>query len=564
MKPTTGFKPTKNIKLSLGYGDYLRFSNLVLERSGLHFPEKKKPDLEIGLSKALMAAPVSNSGSTYNLDSYYTLLSNKNDPVGRAEMKRLISFLTVGETYFFRDEPQFNALTNHILPSLITAKREAATAVGSGIQPQLRIWSAGCATGEEPYSLAILLRELIPDIENWHIVILATDINQDSLSRARQAIYSEWSFREIRAKALRSTYFSRVPPPNRHLTTSRYRLNDDVRQMVTFAPLNLIEDEYPAIHNNTVSMDLILCRNVTIYFTQEITWQVVQQFHKSLVDNGWLIVGHSEPSLMGYRAFQPVSFKNTLLYKKTDNANSWPADFGWTEEKSQSKYKSDIKHKNTPITSAPSRLNTNFKPAPVMRSQIKNAPKPSPPSPISSVQQDQLDACKEAQTLLENGKSREAIAILHRKIETSPYCAQAQSLLGRAYANLSQWSEAHRWCKSALELDNLQTDAYYVLSLVYQHEEDNESAINMLKKAVYLDRDVPLLHFQLALLYKKTGQLQNAHRACQNTIKILQKLPSDAIVPDTGGSTVGNLLRTVQLVLTDVEKQSGQSAPNKR
>ncbi|NJN55680.1 MAG: hypothetical protein HC804_13575 [Anaerolineae bacterium] len=116
------------------------------------------------------------------------------------------------------------------MPTLISRKREAAAALGTS--PQLRLWSAGCATGEEAYSLAILLRELIPDCAQWRISILATDINADYLAQARQAVYSDWSFREGRAQSYRSRYFTPVNQNGR----DGYELHDEVRRMVTFAP----------------------------------------------------------------------------------------------------------------------------------------------------------------------------------------------------------------------------------------------------------------------------------------------------------------------------------------
>ena len=319
----------------LGYGDYLRFRELVLERSGLHFPEKRRANLEAGLFKALAASALLVSEGGYNLDGYYELLRDKNNPTGKAELERLLHTLTIGETHFFRDEAQFNALATYVLPELIARKRAAAAAVGPGINPQLRIWSAGCATGEEAYSIAILLSELLPDIDRWHILILATDINQESLDRARQAHYSDWSFREARAKALRPNYFTYNPTSNARFDSGRYLLRDDIRQMVTFTSLNLIEDDYPAIHNNTISMDLILCRNVTIYFTEAATRQVVKRFYEALENSGWLAVGHAEPSLTIYRAFQTRTFPNTVLYQKTGQPQPWPDNWEWLDESEQ-------------------------------------------------------------------------------------------------------------------------------------------------------------------------------------------------------------------------------------
>ena len=194
-----------------GYGDYLRFRELVLSRSGLNFSKKKRIDLELGLRKALQEAP----DGILDLNAYYTYLTQPSSPQARAEMDRLIDLLTIGETHFFRDAAQFDALALKVLPALITRKRAEANAVGlkpPGV-PQLRLWSAGAGSGEEAYSLAILLRELIPDIDRWRILILATDINHEALDRAYKATYSDRSFREMRAKAMQYFHFARQAAP---------------------------------------------------------------------------------------------------------------------------------------------------------------------------------------------------------------------------------------------------------------------------------------------------------------------------------------------------------------
>ncbi|MEW5958011.1 MAG: CheR family methyltransferase [Chloroflexota bacterium] len=543
---------SSNQKSKIGYGDYLRFRDLILERSGLYFPEKKRVDLELGLLKALPEAPLAAANGSYDLDSYYNLLCDGDNPTGRAEMSRLINILTIGETHFFRDEPQFAALVNQVLPALIARKRQAAAAVGPGIKPQLRLWSAGCATGEEPYSLAILLKELLPDLENWHILILATDINENSLVRAQEAIYSDWSFREARAKTLLPRYFSQIPQGRSRSDSSshtqgpnRYQLRPDIRQMVRFASLNLIEDNYPALHNNTVSMDLIFCRNVTIYFTQEITRQVVKRFYAALNQDGWLVVGHSEPSLVTFRDFQGCLFPNTLLYRKTGQPASWPHDWELMDNNGSPSASTCLVPDGKPVSGS----NGTSSPFPLSFTIL-----PSPPSPA------EVDPYQTATILLNQGQIEQAIAKLQDKLADEPNYVLAHSLLGRAYANLGRWVEARQWCQSALALDSLQPQAYYVLALVYQHEEKIELAIAMLKKAIYLNRDTPLAHFNLAMLYKKAGQVNDAYRSFQNVIRILEKRPPAEIVPDSGGATVQHLLEIARRMLhkselRDEEKQ---------
>ncbi len=513
----------------IGYGDYLRFRELVQSRTGLHFPEKKRNDLEVGLLKSLAESPVALDSGPNNLDAYYNLLCDRPNPVAQSEMKRLIETLTIGETHFFRDEAQFNALANEVLPAVIARKRAAAAAVGPDIQPQLRIWSVGCATGEEPYSLAIMLKELLPDLDNWYVFILATDISQAALNRAQKAIYSNWSFREDRAKALRSRYFTPYHPPGGRPSKDRYRLRDDVRQMVTFAPLNLIEDDYPAISNNTVSMDLILCRNVTIYFTEETTRWVILKLHNALLDGAWLVVGHSEPSLTIYREFQTHIFSGTVLYQKVDRMGAY---------RETASNRLELLEKIKP-QSAP------LRPLPAPPKQASPGPATSPaPEP---------DLYEVAGVLLNKGNIQEAIEELHRKLSQTPDFAPAHSMLGRAYANLGRWDKAHYWCENALKLDNLQSETYYVLGLIFEHEGQVTDAIEMFKKAIYLDRDAPLLHFHLAMLYKKTDQIDNARKACQNSIRVLEKWPPAGIVPDSGGATAKHLLEAARRILNELD-----------
>ncbi len=529
-------------KFQLGYGDYLRFRDLVLERSGLHFPDKKRTDLEAGVLKALNASPLAQNGA-YSLDDYYSLLRDKTNPTGLTEMDRLIRALTIGETHFFRDQAQFDALATRILPTIINRKRASAEAVGIGIQPQLRLWSAGCATGEEAYSLAILLKELLPDLDNWRILILATDINTDALERARQAIYSDWSFRETRAKALRSHYFI----PGTGLSpagTRRYRLRSDIRKMVTFANLNLIEDDFPNVATNTVSIDLIICRNVTIYFTEEITQRVINRFYNSLVDGGWLMVGHSEPSLLTYRAFQAHTFPDTMFYQKTGQPAAWPADWEQLATVMTANKPNGLGH--TPLNQ-PAPPDLPLPPLPPTPSILPPLPPPQPkpvPAAVPSA-----DSFQQAQALVQKGQMTEAITALQQKLEQWPDFAPAHSLLGLVYANQGRWNEARHWCHSALKLDSLLAEAYFVLGLVTQQENDFEAAIDMFKKAIYIDRNAPLYHFHLGMVYRRQSQTELAQRAFNNVIRMLEKWLPETIIPDSGGLTAKHLLAITRRLL---------------
>lgn len=533
---------TPGLETKLGYGDYVRFRDLVLKESGLYFPESKRLDLELGLLKALANSSLTNVEHHRKLEAYYQLLLNETDPARQIEMRRLINALTVGETHFFRDGYQFDALIGEVLPALIEHKQAVARSIGPGVRPQLRIWSAGCASGEEPYSIAIVLKELLPEISNWRISILATDVNESLLAKARRAIYSDWSFREARARQLRDQYF--CPEPG----SRRYRLSEDLQKMVTFAPLNLATNTYPSLQNNTFGMDLILCRNVTIYFTEAVTRQVVQRFHGALVEGGWLVVGHAEPSMVVYQAFQARSFPGTLLYQKTGQSSLPSENMAWMIELHQKTLAPEPLSSTGPV--APEQTETGLA-QPSFEVDQRKVPEPPVSAPGSEFKTP-ADPYDLAVQLLDQGWIEEAITELNRMLAESPNFAPAHSALGRAYADLGRWNEARRWCQSALALDSLQAEAYCVLGMVYQYEGLNGTAVDMLKKAIYLDRQQPVAHFSLGMLYKKLGQISNARRALRNTVRVLEKWPAERLIPNSDGATAKYLRDAALRVLNQL------------
>jgi chemotaxis protein methyltransferase CheR len=479
---------------------------------GLYFPDKKRRELETAVAKAVQTVPHHITDAT----GYYHFLRFGQDGRAHAEMARFINLLTIGETHFFRDNAQFDALVHHILPTLITRKRAAAAALGAGTPPQLRLWSAGCATGEEAYSLAILLHELIPDISHWRILILATDINQNYLAQARQATFSDWSFREGRAQQLRSRYFTPSPQNGR----DGYQLRADVRGLVTFTPHNLAADDYPAVPTNTVSMDLILCRNVSIYFSPETTRQMVGRFHRSLVEGGWLVVGHAEPSLTTYSAFTGHIVAGTLLYQKT-------------------------------ISTAAARTQPPTQPVPDKSRPVSPPRRTDLLSPLPTAVPT-LDGYEEARRLLSHGRIEAAISLLETIITLPPPQAAPLCLLARAHADLGQWSQARRWCAQAQAVDPLLPEVYYVLAMIEEQEGRPEAAIHNLKKVLYLEPERPLAYFHLAVLYKKQSQVVMAQRALKNVLQRMESMPAESIIPDSGQTTAYTLTTAAQRLLEEI------------
>ncbi len=530
---STNLSLSDRASLSLSYGDYLRFAQLMEDRFGLTFPEKRRMELEIGVRRAFAASTCSD------INSYFDILGDMVN--GQLELERLVNNLTIGETHFFRDAGQIDALANHVLPEIIERKRAARA---------LRIWSAGCASGEEPYSIAMLLLDLIPDINNWTVTILGTDINTNHLDRAQRALYGEWAFREVRAKQYRPRYFKQ--------RGNQYELNPEIRRMVTFSQLNLAEDNYPSYETNTMYMDLVLCRNVTIYFPEVVTRMVVDRFYNTLLDGGWLVIGHSEHSLSIYQRFSSRNFPDAILYQRLSEP---PRQESRTELRFPTLPSIPVKN---PL---PRSILTTLSISPaVPQTPARTLPPTVNQSGLPGGMENpaQGNEYEEAQSLMSLGRVDQARDLLLRWLSKTPNHAPACALLGTAYADLGNWPEAERWCQLAIGLDRLNLDGYYTLSLVYQHQGASEKAIELMKKVVYIDRTDILGHFSLANLYYGCGQVALALKFLENAYHILEARSPGDLVPRSGDLYIGRLIQTViEMRQTWAKEANKQPPPSK-
>ena len=276
------------MKPTLDAGLLRAVSESIERQLGLHFPPERWADLERGLRAA---APELGFDSVEKCAQELVL-----SKLDRPQVDSLAAHLTVGETYFFRDPDAFATIR-----ALVQERRARGR--------RLRVWSAGCCTGEEPYSIAIALRRAIPDLGEWQITILATDINPVFLNAAVAGVYGQWSFRGV-PEGTRSAYFRRTPE-------GRFEILPLIRKMVTFACLNLVEDVYPTLANNTNAMDLIFCRNVLMYFSHPQVRKVAAKFHDSLVEDGRLIVSATEGLRELFSGFVPGTIPGVALFRKT-------------------------------------------------------------------------------------------------------------------------------------------------------------------------------------------------------------------------------------------------------
>ncbi len=269
----------------------LRLSGFIASQVGLHFPRERWRDLERGIIAASREAGYAKT------EAYAQWLLAA--PLAREHIEGLASHLTVGETYFFREKTGLDILERQILPELLHARASS--------ERYLRIWCAGCCTGEEPYSIAIILHRLIPDLEKWNVTLLATDISPRFLRMAAQGAYGAWSFRNT-PDSIKELYFTKRQD-------GRFVIASRIRRMVTFSCLNLAEDVYPSPVNNTHAMDVILCRNVLIYFAEDSTRMVIDRLRRSLIDGGWLLTSPAETSTQRFSALTTVEFPGAFLYR---------------------------------------------------------------------------------------------------------------------------------------------------------------------------------------------------------------------------------------------------------
>ncbi|KAB0669613.1 protein-glutamate O-methyltransferase CheR [Oryzomonas sagensis] len=264
----------------------------IYSHCGIFFDDDSKYLLEKRLARRLTAL------SLNNFREYYHFL--KYDRNKDQEMMDIMDVLTTNETYFFRESFQLSAFTDEVVPELISVKSARGDRT-------LRIWSAGCSTGEEPYTIAMLLRDM-PRLRGWKIEIIGTDISQRVLQHARRGVYTKSSFRATEERYIKRFFYE---------YDGGLKVTDDIREMVTISHLNLFDKIRMMMLGK---MDLIFCRNVIIYFDLAAKKRVVEEFHRSLHDGGFLLLGHSESLMNVTTLFTLRHFKNDMIYQKPERS----------------------------------------------------------------------------------------------------------------------------------------------------------------------------------------------------------------------------------------------------
>ncbi|MDH3342088.1 MAG: protein-glutamate O-methyltransferase CheR [Gammaproteobacteria bacterium] len=276
MAEATDYKSSYKKEYLFTDKDFFYLSKLAGELAGISLSSGKRELIYGRLVKRLRALGLSD------FKAYCELLKKAEEEGGDPEERtHFINSITTNVTSFFRENHHFEFMSDALLPELIRKK-------GAESQPRLRIWSAGCSSGKEPYSIAMVLKECIPDIERWDVKILATDLDSNILEVAKSGVYPKEHIKEISVDRQKRWFKS-----GRGNNEKSIKVVDEIKDIVTYRKLNLTE-QWPM----KGSFDIVFCRNVTIYFDRETRVDLLERFADLLEDDGCLFVGHSE-SLFG-------------------------------------------------------------------------------------------------------------------------------------------------------------------------------------------------------------------------------------------------------------------------
>lgn len=428
----------------------------------------------------------------------YGQLLAENSAAGQRERELLTAQFSTGESYFFRDQGQFDLLATTILPELMARRAK---------ERRLRLWSAGCASGEEAYSLAMLIDQLAPRLAGWEVLILGTDISTEALEKARRGEYRDWSFR-----ALDETRKQRYFRPR----GDTYRIDARLRDAVTFRRGDLVGDRFPDAQAGLEDFDLILCRNVFIYLNTQAVAQVTAKFSATLADGGYLVTGHSE--LFGHDTapLRMRLFAQSAVFQKAALA---AAEVG--------------------LDAAPAKV---AEPSVALVPPPPRATSPAPPRATSPAPRSEPDAVP----------------------ATAPTAAaeDCEQLMQAAWDNADRGlrEQAEQDCRQAITRAAFDPRPYFLLAQLAQERGDVSAAKALLKKAIYVDPSFIAAYLELGTLHAQAGEHDRARRMYETARTALRTLPEHCAIAPYGESTAVEVLAYVERLLGASAEQAGGAA----
>lgn len=453
--------------------------DFIAAHTGIRYYDKREQEF---LGK------VSISMKKHGVTSFQTYLNSLQSAEGRNILDDLISTLTIGETYFFRESDVLNDLSEVVIPSIIRKNSQTK---------KIRIWSAGCATGEEAYTLSIMLKRAIgPQLTDWDISIIGSDINRSFLIKAREGIYREWSFREISAEMTADCFEKKG---------EMYHLSNHYKKGVSFQYHNLVTTPVPSLLHNLANFDLIFCRNVMIYFDKQTNDRLIDQLRASLVDDGWLVVGYADHFPGAYEKFSLIQTPKAIFYQNAPY-NPISGDFAYPP------------------------LPKKIGPQPVPQA-AKFSGGISLKPPLASKQN--VSTAVNSKTGDYHQKQLAAIADL---------------------VNKGELNQAHEMCCDCMHEDNLNEAVHFYYGIVLEQLGKFSDAEDAFKKAIYLNRSYVLAHYHLGMFYQNRHKYQPALKAFKNAHALLSKTQESHIYTEADGLSAGQLKELTEFHIEILDK----------
>jgi chemotaxis protein methyltransferase CheR len=446
--------------LSTADPGYAEIKAALIQRTGHHYYADKDDALWERLRRRMRET------GRLGTEAYLALLRDPRR--GPEEWRALEAAVTIGETFFFRYSEQFEALRTTILPELIERRAD---------ERRLRIWSAGCSNGAEAYSLAILIGALLgPARADWSVAIIGTDISEPSLAAARRGVFGAWSLRGL-PPAERERWFTETPDRR------SFALKAEHREGVRFEHHNLMSLVDGTAPLGFSDFDLVLCRNVLIYFSQPLIERFATALRATLVEDGWLLVGHAEAGPAFAEVLEPVMLPGATVYRRSAEG-SWPV------------------YKAASIApAAPPAWSPLLPPVPILP--------PAEPAPADHPEAD--------------AGTPDAVAEVRR------------------LADLGDLAGARAAARAGLLAEPSDAVLHFYDGLVGRGLADTAEAERAFRRALYLRRDFALAHYHLGLLLLDGGRTAAGRRALANAAHLAAALPADSLVAEGDGLTAGRL-----------------------
>ncbi|MBE0644824.1 MAG: hypothetical protein IH600_12140 [Bacteroidetes bacterium] len=432
----------------------------------------------------------------------------------------LAKHLTIGESYFFREIVVFSILREQLLPALLERKQAQG-------DRHVRIWSAGCSTGEEVYTLAILLDSFLEGRQEWKYSVLGTDVNPVAIERARDAKYRDWSFRDVPAE-IHSSYFEQTED-GRHSVISR------IKDRTEFKMLNLVSA--PALY--PAGFDLVFCRNVLMYFTRDKVKSIIQGFRRSLTEGGWLVPSLTETTLVNNPGFEGVRFGDATLFRKQPHVTNILTFRGDKDNAADDDAERAVLPASTGMRNPFAGLFSTREKQDEPQELSESLPATASDNPIAPVS-------------IQDAEESPVNAALHDAADNQlPENVHQRILEARQHADAGRLDDALAVTQTAISLNKMDPHAHFMHGTILRESGETSQALQAFERALYLNQDFIPAHFSIATLHHQLGNQAKARRHFGIALHLIEAQGDLNLILEPGEISAQ---RMVEIIRTFIER----------